>query len=302
MTGEPSARSLEKASELLVGAVDMHIHPGPSVFARRADDRQAAAEAGQAGMRALVLKSHEGDTVARALNLRTDPALPRALGGVVLNHFVGGLNPDAVEASLRLGGRFVWLPTLSAARHVQFYASQPSPFLGRRFRCDVRPGIRLTRENGNLAETLPDIFDLVSEAGAVLCTGHASAEEVLSVARGFRDSERKGFFVYTHPDISINQAPVSLQKAVADMGGYIEKCTLAGNPNWGGMPVAQFIASAREIGVDRCFFSTDAGGPDRPSSPETLRRFLAQALDAGMTEAEIRTMVVDVPVRISGLQ
>jgi hypothetical protein len=289
-------KSYEKAEQLLRGALDMHTHCAPSIFARRADDRRTAEEAGAAGMEAVVIKSHEGDTAPRAQSLNKESDLPVVYGGVVLNHFVGGINPAAVEISIRLDGRFVWMPTVSAARHVAFHREKA--FLGRSFRHGAGSGIRLVADDGGILPELFDIFSLVSEAGAVLCTGHVSPEEVLAAARKFLGGGYKGSFIYTHPDLSINKAPLTVQKEVAALGGYIEKCTIASHQEWGGVKIAEFVHSVREIGVERCFFSTDAGGPDRPSSPETLRAFLAACLDAGLSEAEIRTLVSDVPRRI----
>lgn len=289
-----------KAAELLHGAADMHTHSAPSAFARRADDRQTAEEAGRAGMAAVVLKSHEMDTAARAGILRSDPGLPPAFGGVVLNHFIGGLNPAAVEMSLRLGGRFVWFPTVSAVQHVRFFEKRGA-FLGHAFKHGPEKGISILDQNRGLRPEIYDIFELVTEAGAALCTGHIDFSEVLAAVGEFKKRFPEGHFVFTHPDLSINKAPLDVQKRVADQGGYIEKCVLACHPDWGKTPLDDFIESIREIGAERCFLSTDAGGPDRPSSPETLLTFIPDALKAGLTENEIKTMLVDVPYRLLGI-
>jgi hypothetical protein len=297
MTTFPSEYFAQKAQELLVGAIDMHTHSAPSVFARRADDRQTAAEAAEAGMAAVVIKCHEGDTAPRARVLGGDARLARVFGGVVLNHFIGGLNPAAVEISLRLGGKFVWLPTVSAAQHVKFHSGKS--FLGRGFKHGAGEGIFLLDPGGHLLPVLYDIFDLVAEAGALLCTGHTSFQEVQAAVRAF--GPRQGHFVFTHPDLSINRTPIAVQQEVVREGGVIEKCTLACHPAWGNTPIDEFIGGIRQIGAEHCFLSTDAGGPDRPSSPETLRTFLAAAMEAGLTESEIRTMLVEVPSRLLNL-
>ena len=43
---------------LLIGAIDMHCHAGPSLFDRDLDYVRAAEEGKAAGMRALVIKDH----------------------------------------------------------------------------------------------------------------------------------------------------------------------------------------------------------------------------------------------------
>jgi hypothetical protein len=291
----------EIAQELLRGAVDMHVHSAPSVFPRRADDKKVAFEAAEAGMVAVVLKSHEGDTAARANLLGADPSLAKAFGGVVLNNPVGGINPAAVEVSLKLEGRFVWLPTISAHHHMTYYNKAGRTFLGSSFKHCGGNGIRVIKENGQLVPAMSDIFDLVSESGAVLCTGHISPEEVLAVADGFLHCQHGGHFVYTHPDLSINRASLDVQLEVARKGGYIEKCILALHKEWGNVSIEKFIHGIKIIGPEYCFLSTDAGGPDRPSSPETLRDFIAQALDAGLTEKEVRKLIIAVPYKLLGV-
>jgi hypothetical protein len=44
--------------KLLSGSIDMHIHPGPDTFKCRVDALEAARQASQAGMKAIVIKNH----------------------------------------------------------------------------------------------------------------------------------------------------------------------------------------------------------------------------------------------------
>ena len=55
---------------LLDGAVDLHVHPYPSPFPRRMDASEAAQRAADAGMRAIVVKSHHHDTAMDVAALR----------------------------------------------------------------------------------------------------------------------------------------------------------------------------------------------------------------------------------------
>ena len=54
--------------KLLQGSIDMHMHHGPdtSVTGRRVDALEAAQQAEQAGMRAIVLKNHDYSTAPLA--------------------------------------------------------------------------------------------------------------------------------------------------------------------------------------------------------------------------------------------
>ena len=72
-------------------------------------------------MKAILLKCHHENTVSRAyLVQRVIPGI-RVFGGIVLNYYVGGINPAAVEASLRLGGKEVWMPTVDAGYHAEVH-------------------------------------------------------------------------------------------------------------------------------------------------------------------------------------
>lgn len=293
--------ALEMAHGLLKGACDLHAHSAPSLFPRRADDRQVLAEAESAGMAGLALKAHEGDTAARAQLLNTTGYGCKAYGGIVLNHYVGGINPAAAEATLKLGGRIVWLPTLSSRQHIAYYARQGTRFLGGQFRFGAGEGVAVVSEDGTLVPAMADIFDLTASYGAILSTGHISPAEGLAVARGFQGWSPGGALVMGHPDLSINRASLEEQREFARLGGYVEKCILSLHPEWGHVPVEEFAAGIRQIGPEHCFLSSDAGGADRGSSPETLGRFIALVLEKKLlTEQELEILLLQNPHRLLG--
>src|SRR5262245_66641707 len=95
----------------MAGAVDLHCHPFPDLFPRLAADFDIVRAARDAGLRAILLKCHHENTVSRAyLVQRVIPGI-RVFGGTVLNYYVGGTNPAAVDATLRPRGNEHRLPT-----------------------------------------------------------------------------------------------------------------------------------------------------------------------------------------------
>jgi len=42
----------------------------------------------------------------------------RVFGGIALNSQNGGLNPFAVDRSLKMGGKVIWFPTISSRAHL----------------------------------------------------------------------------------------------------------------------------------------------------------------------------------------
>src|SRR5215207_884779 len=120
---------MDAVTRLIHGAVDLHVHPSPSLFPRRIDEVEAARQAEEAQLRAILVKDHHHATAPDLLPLRKhvfqDLAV-QVFGGVALNNYVGGLNPYVVNLSLRLGGRMVWFPTVSSANHIRYAAADPN--------------------------------------------------------------------------------------------------------------------------------------------------------------------------------
>jgi len=61
------------------------------------------------------------------------------------------------------------------------------------------------------------------------------------------------------------------------------------------------IPSIREVGPGRCGLATDDGQLHRPAPVEGMRIFVQLGLEQGLSEADVRTMVVDNPARLLGL-
>ena len=99
----------------LEGFIDTHLHTSPDVKPRILNDIQAAFMASKEKMGGIILKSHVESTAGRARLAEMLTGI-KVIGGVTLNHSVGGLNPAAVEASALMGGKMVWFPTTSHGR------------------------------------------------------------------------------------------------------------------------------------------------------------------------------------------
>jgi hypothetical protein len=79
------------------GVVESHYHVGPELLPRRYDV-VGLAEAARSWGATVVLKNHTYPTTPLAA-LAREHFGANMLGGVVLNRFVGGLNPDAVRGA-----------------------------------------------------------------------------------------------------------------------------------------------------------------------------------------------------------
>src|ERR1700709_1471500 len=102
------------ARELVRGAFDPYVHTAPDFAPRRITDLELAARCVELGLAGFGLPAHYTATAERAAVVNAAVGQRLALGSIVLNHAVGGLNATAVEVAARQGARFVWLPTVSA--------------------------------------------------------------------------------------------------------------------------------------------------------------------------------------------
>ncbi|WP_091537817.1 DUF6282 family protein [Modestobacter sp. DSM 44400] len=169
---------------LISGVADLHVHGAPSLVERHGFDHEVLGAHGAVGVDFAVLKAHEGSTVERAVlaGQREEAAGVEVVGGIVLNSPVGGANADAVEVAARLGGRVVWMPTVSAPAHI---AAASSPELS------VHRGLAFRQvdvldDGGALLPGWQDVLDVVAAHDLVLASGHLTCAQALVLFRAAR--------------------------------------------------------------------------------------------------------------------
>ena len=104
-------------TQMLEGAIDIHVHADPDSRGRFIDAIDVARLARSRGMRAIVLKNHYEPTASLAYITRKEVPGIEVFGGIALDLQVGGINPAAVENMARVKGgwgRIVWMPTLTS--------------------------------------------------------------------------------------------------------------------------------------------------------------------------------------------
>jgi len=191
---------------------DLHVHAAPSLLPRHGDDRQTVAAERATGFSTIVLKAHEGSTVERATC-----AGDGAYGGVVLNSAVGGANPDAVEIAARLGGRVVWMPTVSARTH-KAGAASPELAVHRGFELRL---VEVLDDAGALRPEWFDVLDAVARHDLLLCSGHLSAAETVVL---FTQARRRGVarLLVNHPMMAFLGWNDASAAALRELGAYLE--------------------------------------------------------------------------------
>lgn len=283
----------DTAADLLRGAIDMHVHTAPDVYPRSVGAVDAARQAKEAGMAAIVLKSHSTDTAGRAEIVSKLTGIP-VYGGVALNYPVGGVNPHAVSESVRQGGRIVWLPTTSA-RHFLAGADN-APTLQQRL-SDDQPGIEVT-SNGELSATVERVVSLIARHQLVLASGHLAPPEILAVMR-YAHELGADRLVVTHPHAEFVGCSVDDMRELAALGAVHEMLytftTKAIDPPQKLSHIADLI---RAVGVEHCYLATDGGQAVNPLPVEMFRSFIEGLLALGFSADELRYMTHDVPARL----
>lgn len=175
---------------MIDGIVDLHVHGAPSLVRRHALDTDTVVAQRASGVELSVLKAHEGSTVERAALCGEG-----VYGGIVCNSPVGGANEDAIDVALRLGGRVVWMPTMSSPDHL---AAFEAPELAIHKHVRLRP-VEVISDGRVRDEWLP-IFDLIAEHDVVLASGHVNMRDAVRV---FQAARRRGVrrFLLNHPQL-----------------------------------------------------------------------------------------------------
>jgi hypothetical protein len=248
----------------MIRPIDFHLHFGPDERPRKYDGHRIVADYLAIGARGVVYKSHQlGTSVGAALlNHRQDGF--RVAGGVALNAGVGGLNPAAVEASARSGGRVVWLPT-----H------------------DCTAILAAIPDTGELLRQVRPVLEACAQYDQVLCSGHlplGATVAVFALARELGVERR----VVNHPDHVEVDMPVHVQADLAKEGAYMER--VIPRPRNTAVDLAGLFAQMQAVGLDRNVLGSDLGQPDSEDPAEGYSKFLQELAGEGLTEGHLATV------------
>jgi hypothetical protein len=270
--------------QILKGAIDLHFHAGPDVRERKLTYLEAALQAQEAGMKAILVKSHSTITADIAFLIQRLLKNILVFGGIALNYPLGGLNPAAVETALKLGVRQIWMPTLDAANQYRYEKK--------------RGGITVVNREGNLKREVIEILEILSGKEMILSTGHLSQDEGI---RLIKEARKRGIqkILVTHPDHFFIQMPVEVQKKLAKEGVFFDRCFPT--PTTSPLTMEGMAKRIREVGVVSSVLTSDFGQPENPFPVEGLRSYIQQLVQLGFSDQEIDQMVRINPERLLNL-
>ncbi|MCS5694716.1 DUF6282 family protein [Desulfofundulus thermocisternus] len=283
-------------SELIAGGIDLHTHSYPSIYARSLDDFELAREVKDAGMRGVVLKAHECSTVGRAFLVEKNIPEIKVFGGVVLNWFVGGLNLQAVEACLRMGGKIVWFPTLHAQNHIEYFRQNENQVIELNEPGLPLEGISVLDPKGCILPEIEGILKAIKKFNAILATGHLSREEIFALVDAALVIGVEKVLI-THADLPLHRLTIADQEKLASRGCFLEKCCYTIFEPFS-VPVGELAKSIRTIGSQQCVLVSDLGVKNKPRPVEGMQNFIKDLLEEGIKLEEIRTMLVENPAKL----
>jgi hypothetical protein len=265
----------------LEGAIDLHFHAGPDVRERKLTYLEAAIQARDAGMKAILIKSHS--TITADIASLIQPLVRDILvfGGIALNYPLGGLNPIAVETALKLGAKQIWMPTLHAANQYRYEKK--------------RGGITVLNKEGSLKKGVFEILEILSRHDVILSTGHLSQNEIMVLVREAQKKKIQKILI-THPDHLAVHLSVGSQKRLSRKGVFFDRCfpTEKTSP----LNIESMAQRIREVGVASSILTSDFGQPENPFPVEGLKIYIERLKQFGLSDQEIDQMVRINPKRL----
>jgi hypothetical protein len=287
--------------EILKGAIDMHVHCNPDIVKRPQDEYEICAQALEVEYRGIVLKQ------ATFYNAGTLAALSHLISGleigtgIVLNHWMGGLNPEAVYCAIALGAKVVWMPTYHAESHLKVMgrplpSSAPKELQGRPIK-----GIRVS-EDGKIFSQVEEICEIIAAKDIVLATGHLAWEEIrLLVTTAIKKKVKK--IIINHAEHYCPRLSFDQQAELAKMGAFIEHSfsdCMPSNQAKFPCPPEMIVEGIRRVGSERCVISTDLGQMHNAHPIEGMRMFVYTLLRLGFKEKDIDIMLKKNPADLLG--
>jgi len=322
-------RSMELPDELLIGAIDSHVHAGPVLNSNpgHLDPIQAAQEAAAAGMKSLVYYDVFGWASGTAWIVNRHVPGIHTYGGYLMNSCHGGMNPRSVKTALHLeeGCRFISFGShctrYSAERESTLIDGKLVPFKDAfpEFAKKELPVATYIPTEGPVSEELDEILTMIARHPRVyLNTGHVSVPEAL---RLLDLAEQYGIkkVLIAHP--VRGRMTVEQQKEAAARGAYLEACLVdwlypdvprthyyvekeymdMGSEIGRISNATNWMRTIREVGVDRFVLATDYGIRAASTPVQAMRTMVATMLDYQFSPDDIYQMIAANPAKLIGI-
>jgi hypothetical protein len=300
----------------VTGFVDIHAH----AHKRQQDGPSLARTATESQMKALLIKTVPtmSDPMQSVNAWREDLKIwaddrelePTELHtGWITEVFLGGLDVQKVREQLELGVRGIWLPVASHANSIHQVGGRPFWWGAAKTWSELVGPVpwEIAREQGGyvldtygkLKPQVPQIIKLCKEYDVLLSIAHLTKQEQQMVAdEVVRQNFKKA--VFDHPlspfvDLTQDEMVDYTRQGMWLNFTYDELSPLLG------VDPAYMYDCIRKVGVEHVTLSCDAGEPFFPNSVECMRLMKVYMGAFGLSQEELKTVCVDNPGWLLGV-
>lgn len=285
--------------KLLQSAIDLHVHVGPEIIPRKFNLVELA-QAERGKLKAVAVKSH--------FNPTTDFKRPKMaecfiIDSITLNNYVGGFNAEAVIAVAKAANRpiIIWFPTISAKNFLRGQECEiPKEWIGGKLvnnrKASQIKQLCVLDTQGNIKLEVKEVLKAIKDYNCILATGHISWQECVKLVK----TAQKEFGIYkiviTHPVYQRINMPLSVQKKMAQSGAFIEQCYSMYSIDK--IPIPKIAQQIKALDAKNCILSSDVGQTFSQDPSEALADFMSLLQKQGISEKELKTIMIDNPLRL----
>lgn len=290
--------------KILQQAIDLHIHIGPEIIPRKFTLPELV-DYEKGKLKGVGVKNHFFPTITMEKPSVQDGS-PFVINSVVLNHYVGGFNPDIIRVSAELSEKpiIVWFPTLHTRKFLQSQKFEiPEEWIGSKTR--ERLKLRLAKsikalvifdDDKKINKEVESVLCAIKENGAILATGHLSWQESYELVKFAAEKIGIEKIIITHPIYQKINMPIEIQKELAKLGALIEHCYSMYSIDK--IPMNKITQQIKEVGAKNCILSSDVGQTFSKSPSESLADFIFLLEKEGITEDEFKLMLIENPAQL----
>ncbi len=287
---------------IIKNSIDLHVHIGPEIIPRKFDIGELI-KLENKNLKGIALKNHFFPTAGM---FRTNKKILKIYDSIVLNRYVGGLNPDVIRASAQLSTQriIVWFPTLHTKRFLSDHKTEiPLEWIGRNLKNKIKltkaetiKPIVIVDKKGNLTEDTLKVLEAIKKYDCVLATGHLSWKESLKLVSVAVKKYKIRRIIITHPIYQRIKMPVDVQIKLIKLGAFIEHCYSMISIDK--ISVKKIAEQIRAVGPENCILSSDVGQIFSDSPSQALLEFSNLLLAQSISLPELKKMLCENPNKI----
>lgn len=285
--------------EIIKKSIDLHVHVSPEIIPRKFNlDELKKYERGK--IRGIGAKNHFFPVVESFISNKKEPII---FNSITLNNYVGGFNADAVNALADISSNpiIVWFPTINAENFKnkndleipkEWLGNKPGRKIALRKSSEIK-GLSVVNSRGRLKKEVMEVLKIIKKRKAILATGHISWKESKKLIQYAVKEMGINKIIITHPIYQRINMPIEVQKELSQLGAFIEQCYSMYSIDK--ITINKIVKQIKEIGAEKCILTSDVGQTFSLNPSEALKKFAVLLKKEGITNEEIKEMLIKNP-------